>query len=174
VNDLTAYDRVVILICTLDAARVEWDGRSGGDGVKLMPSAYHEGSYQELERCLLLMQTVRPSQWWHVLERYRWGQEQTLDVPVAIRRGGPQLRLPAHCELRSGQAVIGAKTARVRVYRWGAGVDAGKVRDGVRWLTRTMYGGRRSRIQLPDAEYRRAVGLEARDRRERPVATVAA
>jgi hypothetical protein len=189
-QDLTAQHRVIWLIRTRNDAREEWDGRSDGGGVKLMPSAYHEGSYVELERVEALMRDAAHSAWWHVMQRYRFGTSQTLELPVRAkprrfgligeaydRLGHDLYHLPAHCELAVGQVVSGKKTARVRVYRWDPAVDMTKVRSGVRWLTQAMYDGRRSRIVVPDELYRRLVGLPPRDekrRREDPVATIAA
>ena len=185
-DDLTVHHRIVWLIRTLDEARQAWNSNAGDGGVLLMPSDYHEGSYRELEDWLVLMRRSHPSAVWHLLERYRRGQHQTLELqlrsrakkaglvgPWDARLGHDLYVLPPHTEVEAGQAVSGKRTARVRVYRWDARVDMGKVRAGVEFLARSMHGGRRSRIVLPDALYRRLVGMPPREgRRDRSVPTI--
>lgn len=183
-EDLTAQQRVVHLLRSLNDAKNDYGETSTGDGVRLMPSGYHEGSYAELERVLALMRGCLPGcgrkrpgvayrhlgaclayPYWHVAERYLRGDTQTIEVGVVIRRGGSELLIPRHCELVIGQAVSGVKTARVRVYRWNPIVKQREIERGVRWITQTMYDGRRSKIQLPDDLYRRVLGLPPRDER---------
>lgn len=162
-SSLTAADRVTWLLKTLNDARHDYGEPSTGDGVRLMPSTYHQGSYAELEHCLTRMHLEQHTNHWHTSSRYRWGETQTITVPVRQLRKGPELQLPPHCELVSGQATIGHNHARVRVYRWDPRVDQHRVNAGIRWLTKTMHGGHRNRIVLPDALYRKALNLPPRE-----------
>ena len=185
---LTATDRVIALLRTVDEARVAWDTRSSGGGALLMPTMWNEGSYAELERCLVLMRdggedtlldpvtgsacfgdngfpvsTIRPAQrrqWWHLVMRYRYGTVRTMTVAVRRNRFGPEIVLPPRCELMSGGGVvIGSKNAVARVYTWSDSVSASVAAEGLCTLTSLMYGGHDKRIQLPVAVLHRELGL---------------
>lgn len=163
-----------------------WDARSSGGGALLMPSLWHEGSYVELERCLMLMRDGGPDtlldpatgratfghfgwpvtilrpplrrQWWHLSARYRWGTTRTITVPLRRTRLGPEMILPKRCELIAGGAVIGTKQARARVYEWSVDVDEQEAARGVGTLVSLMFGGRSSQIQLPVSLLERELG----------------
>jgi hypothetical protein len=90
-----------------------------------MPSAYHEGSYAELERCLIdVRDKGHRREWWHATGRYRLGESRLLTVPIRRLRSGPRPVLPPRAELVAWAGPItGEKTARVRVYLWAESVD---------------------------------------------------
>lgn len=157
---LAAEDRVIELLRTFNEARVAYGRGSTGNGVIHMPSMWHEGSYAELERRLLEMREgIQRPYWWHISQRYRWGVEVTVIVPVVRRRMGAEYLLPHHCELVAGGPSVGEKKAMARVYRWSEDVDDGVVTTGVRTLTALMYDGRDDRIQLPRLVLARKLGL---------------
>lgn len=188
---LEPQDRVALLLRTLDEARVAWDARSSGGGASLMPTMYGEGSYAELERCLILMReggedvlldpatgkatlgdggfvvsVMRAPQrrlWWHVCQRYRWGVERVLLVHVRKRAGTFDYLMPPNTELVAGGAAVGESRARVRAYCWSEDVDDWLVAKGLEVLTSLMHGGRSEQIWLPDSLFRRALGLPPRD-----------
>lgn len=55
---------------------------SSDDRVLLMSKLWHEGSYKELHRALYVMRAERPSEYWHVAERYlRCTRRQTMGCP---------------------------------------------------------------------------------------------
>ena len=185
---LTATDRVRALLRTVEEARVAWDTRSSGGGALLMPTMWSEGSYAELERCLILMRDggedtlldpvtgresfgpngfpvtiLRPAQrrlWWHVVMRYRYGTVRTMTVAVRRTRFGADIVLPPRCELMSGGGVvIGSKNAVARVYTWSEQVSQSTAAEGLCTLTSLMYGGRDKLIQLPVSVLHRELGL---------------
>jgi len=161
---MTAEQRVILLLRTYYEAREGWDSRSSGGGVRLMPSAWHEGSYVELERCLAdLRDGENRPLWFHTTRRYRDGEHVSLQVPVHRTRLGPSFVLPACCELEAGASNVTDRYASVKVYRWRSDVRDGLAEAGVQHLTASMFQGRHWRITVPDVFYRRAVGLPLRD-----------
>jgi len=169
---LTASERVVLLLRTFYEAREWWDLRSGGNGVRLMPSVWHEGSYPELEFRLAELRDGRGRPlWFHSTRRYRDGEWVTLDVPVVRTRKGPSFTLPACCESVVGAASLSDRVSRVKCYRWRSDVNQATADHAIGVLVELMYGGRRERIQVPDVFYRRALGLPPRD--ETPVGIAA-
>ena len=97
---MTAAQRVALLLRTLDDARVAWEANASGGGALLMPSTYHEGSYAELERCLIdIRENGHRREWWHATHRYRAGALRTLTVPIRQLRMGPRPVLPPRTEL---------------------------------------------------------------------------
>lgn len=185
---LTATDRVIALLRTINEAREAWDTRSSGGGALLMPTMWHEGSYQELERCLRLMREggedtlidpisgretfgregfsvtiMRPAmrrQWLHLVYRYRYGTVLTMTVAVRRTRFGADIVLPPRCELLGGGGVvIGSKNAVARVYTWPDWVRPDVAAEGLCTLTGLMYGGRDKLIQLPVNVLQRELGL---------------
>jgi hypothetical protein len=162
--ELTAEDRVVELLRTLAEAREAYGTSSTGQGVRLMSSLWWEGSYAELERAMRdLRESSRRPLWWHACQRYRWGTEHLVILPVIRRRSGAEFRLPPFCELIAGGPAIGAKHALCRIYRWREDVDAAKAQDGVAALTALMFRGRSDRIVLPKLILRRRLGLPIQD-----------
>ena len=151
---------MVELLRTLTEARIAYSYESTGDGVRLMPSMYSEGSYAELESRLRdLRESRRRQLWWHISQRYRFGVERLIVCPVVRRRTGPEFCLPPHCELVAGGPAIGARAAYCRVYRWRAEVNLELVAQGVSVLTRSMFGGESQRIVLPQVVLRRVLGM---------------
>jgi len=147
-----AAERVTWLLRTYYDAREGYGTESTGQGVRLMPSDYHRGSYPELERCLIEMRDNRHRrEWWHATRRYRDTRRVIIEVAVRRNRHGAVPVLPPHCELAGGAVFSGAKHARVLVRRWAEDVRPELAEAGVRRLVETMYGGRRERIVLPPA-----------------------
>lgn len=164
---LEATERVELLLRTYEEARVSYGVGSTGNGVRLMPSMWHEGSYSELEGALLtLRESVRRPLWWHACQRFRWGTEHLVILPVIRRKAGPDFRLPPFTELIAGGPAVGSRFALCRVYRWRDDVDATKAADGVAALTRLMFKGRTDRIMLPQLILRRRLGLPVEGERE--------
>lgn len=157
---LAAQDRVIELLKTFNEARVTYGRGSTGNGVILMPSMWHEGSYAELEQRLKQMREgkQRPL-WWHLSHRYRWGVERTILCPVVRRRLGPEFVLPRFTELVAGGPAVGSKHAIARVYSWSEKVDDATVGKGVRVLTDLMFDGDWTRIELPKVVLQRLLGL---------------
>jgi hypothetical protein len=161
---LSAEERVILLLRTFYEAREYWDGRAAGEGVKLMPSVWHEGSYPELEDRLIELRDGRGrALWFHATRRYRDGEWVTLRVPVARTLRGPVLQLPPHCELAVGAADISEREVTVKCYRWRSDVKQATADLGIDTLVKRMYKGRRDRIIVPDAFFRRALGLPPRE-----------
>jgi hypothetical protein len=155
-----AEQRVVQLMRTLSEARVSYGLGSTGEGVTLMPSQYHEGSYSELERRLReLRESSRRRLWWHSSQRYRWGVERVIVAPVVRRKAGPEFRLPPFCELIAGGPAVGSKKAIARVYSWREDVDEDAAAEGITALAELMYDGEYDRIVLPMLVLRRVLGI---------------
>jgi hypothetical protein len=166
---LAAEERVELLLRTYEEARVSYGVGSTGQGVRLMPSMWHEGSYSELERSLLaLRESARRPLWWHACQRFRWGTEHVVVLPVKRNRLGAEFLLPRDCnfEVIAGGPAVGSKHAVARIYRWTEAVDVGKAIEGVAALTALMFGGRSDRIQLPQLILRRRLGLPIEGERE--------
>lgn len=121
----------------------------------MMPSVWHEGSYQELEEQLRRMRESpdRPL-WWHVSYRYRFGITTTTILPVVRRRKGPEFILPANAELLAGGPSVGDKQAVASIYIWRPDVDMGMVDRGV-----TVLAHRMRHHELPDYLFRRLLNL---------------
>jgi len=165
VKTLTPTATLVELLRTLDEARTAWEAGSRGDGVVMMPSAYHEGSYAELELRLTEMRdNGRRPEWWHLSHRHRWGTERQRHVPVRRTRRGPEPVLPGHTELLGVSTVTG-NTVLVNVYEWSPRVDERMVERGLAYLLTTMHEGDRWRLQLPVLYLYRALGLPPPDER---------
>lgn len=116
-----------------------------GDGVLLMPKQWNR-SFRELERCLHKMRDERPSQWWHVTERYLRCDDRIMEV--AVRKGRP--KLPPHVEVVAGAPMSGQKTARLRVHVWSPAVRAEKVRRGLEWLADEFRGEPYLPVEMTD------------------------
>lgn len=123
---------------------VERAGRSGvrgdDDTVSLMPRSYN-ASVREVERLMRRMKVERPSQWWHVSERYLRSQRSSKTVLWWQGRW----QLPAHhevvaqpggwtLELARGKKRRAPQEFRVAVVSWSPAVRAQKVRLGLAWL----------------------------------------
>lgn len=163
---LTPVERVELLLRTLNEARVSYGEPSTGTGSSIMPSTYNAGSYQELERCLVVLrESPYRNLWWHASSRYRWGETQTMICRVERRKNRPDIfQLPPYCELIAGGPAIGSKSALVRVYHWSDDVDEKRAHAGLRALTRLMYDGDRGRIKLPLPLLYRTLGLPLREK----------
>jgi len=161
---VTAQERVVLLLRTFYEARESYGAGSVGDGVRLMPSVWHEGSYPELEFRLAELRDGRGRRlWFHSTRRYRDGEWVTLDVPVVRTRRGPSFTLPPCCESVVGAASLSDRVSRVKCYRWRSDVDQATADHAIGVLIEMMYDGSRERIQVPEVFYRRALGLPARE-----------
>ena len=115
---------------------------------------------------LTLRESNRRPLWWHACQRYRWGAEVVMILPVVRRITGPDFRLPPFCELIAGGPAVGSRFAMARVYRWRDDVDQAKATDGVHALTALMFRGHTDRITLPLAVLRRKLGLPVEGERE--------
>ena len=136
---------VVELLRTLP--EVQAPLQSGGEGgiektgrLLLMGNDYHQGSYRELERLLAVMKEDRPSQRWHVLERYTRCDRRRMKV----RFVGGKAILPAHHAL-IGDTLRGKGTRAVTVEEriveaWDPSVRLERVRRGVAWLAVSFRG----------------------------------
>lgn len=165
-TQLSATARVVLLLRTFNEARVSYSVESTGNGLTLMPSDWHEGSYEELERRLVEQREAHRELWRHVGYRYRWGDERLIVCPVVRRMRGSEFVLPGNCELIAGGPSVGNRVALARVYRWADFVDDGKVVKGVTMLTESMFAGEHWRIMLPLSLLRRELGLPVEGERE--------
>jgi hypothetical protein len=139
---------------------VDWDGRADGEGVLLMPSPYNEGSYRELEARLTDLREQHRQLWWHVNQRYRFGESRVILATVIRRKGGAQFSLPPRTELVAGGPSVGSRLAVCRVYQWSERVRPDLVVEGVDVLTRSMHDGRADRIWLPSTVYDRVMGKQ--------------
>lgn len=145
--------RVIQLLRTYNDALHDWNGGSGGDGVRLMPSMWVEGSYAELERALRRMRDGAPGDrqlWWHVSARYFWTTHRTTEVGVRRSRLGPLAVAPPHCEIDLVKE-MSHSTATVRVTCWSPDVDSGLLRAGVARVADLMYDGDVGRVIVPRA-----------------------
>ena len=152
-------DRVVELLRTLREAREDWDTRSGGGGVQLMPSTYNEGSYRELERSLWLMREQSKNLWWHTTMRYLYGTTSTILVSSRKTTKGRQPVMPNRTELLIAGEWLGGNLMQAKVYTWSNAVQPRLCDDGVGWLLKEMYRGDTSRIHLPEVFLYRALGM---------------
>lgn len=92
-------------------------GGEGGWGLS-MPHTYTD-SVRELERLLRVMREVRPSQHWHVSERYIRATSVVRDVP-------------AKRKTKHGKTVTVVE--RRVIVQWNPAVRAHKVELGIAWL----------------------------------------
>jgi hypothetical protein len=159
---MSKTERVVVLLETLNEARdgdgsiVQW-GEQMGARMNVHGSLWHStcreakhdclkpgkrclSSYAELERVLGVMRTERPSQFFHVTERYL----RCSQIPKNVRTG---------TRVEHGKAV--PVYERRLVTSWSPVVRLEKVRRGVEWLAGAMV-----RVELP-AEYRDAMDRKA-------------
>lgn len=122
--------------------------RGDGGGWPHMASTWN-ASYRTLDALLDRMKPEslggggeRPSQWWHVTERYLRCEHRVIEVRAVRRRNGQvDFKLPPHTELEAGAPSIKDSTARVRVAQWSSAVRAEKVRRGIEWLAESWPAG---------------------------------
>lgn len=148
---LNVQQRVELLLRSYNDALHAWDPGSGGDGVRLMPSMWNEGSYTELERALRELREGPPRErqlWWHVSARYLWTGERIGAVAVRRSRLGPVAIPPRHAEI---EVIIemGHASARARLRTWSEAVRDDLVREGVHEISERMYGGDVGRVVVP-------------------------
>lgn len=162
---VTASDLVIELLRTLDEARSDWDARSDGEGVLLMPSAYTYGSYRELERRLDEMRDAGGELrelWWHTCLRYRWGTRRRAWVAAARTKRGVVPLSPTGSEvLVMGEVAGDGPTLRAQVIlrAWDQRADDALAGRGVAHLLTTMYAGDTARIRLPIPYLHRLLGI---------------
>lgn len=150
---MNVHQRIELLLRSYDDAMHDWDPGSGGDGVRMMPSMWNEGSYGELERALRTMRdgTPKPRQlWWHVSARYFWWTERQAPVHVRRSRLGPVAIPPPHAEIVL-VIEMSYSTALARVREWDERVNDQLVREGVAMLAELMYDGDVGRVVVPRA-----------------------
>lgn len=124
-----------------------------------MPSMYSTGSYAELERALAEMREGHRQLWWHVNQRYRFGQRRLMMAPLRKTRTGLQFMLPPRTERISSSLFPVGKTSLIYVYQWSDQVRPDLVKQGVTALTQTMYSGDTQRIVLPVLLLKQRLGL---------------
>jgi hypothetical protein len=161
-DGMTKTERVIVLLETLNEARdgdgsLGYSGEQKGATMNVHGSLWHSAcreakhdclkpgkrclsSYAELERALAAMRSERPSQFFHVTERYL----RCSQIPKNIRTG---------TRVEQGKAV--PVYERRLVTSWSPAVRLEKVRRGVEWLAGAMV-----RVELP-AEYRDAMAKRA-------------
>ena len=158
---LTSRDLVVELLRTLSEAENAWHTGSGGEGVIRTPTIYREGSYAELERCLIQMRDGHlRREWWHLSSRYLWGMEHNEVVRYKRTTKGPLAELPPRSELLISIEVLPKTLMLVRLYTWSPEVDPRMVDQGLDELLGLMYGGDTEKIQLPQELLYLALGKE--------------
>lgn len=144
--------KLIQLIRTLDEAQTTWHKGAQGEGPRLMPSLYHEGSYQELEHRLAEMRDnpAQRTNWWHLCQRYRWGTLERTTLTYTVTRQGRRPHLPANTELiHQGNATAGhPPRINVTLYRHPP-TDPDRINAALDHLATTMHGGNTTRIRLP-------------------------
>lgn len=148
-RDLAGRERAIVALLELlpdfaDPAFGQGTGDGDGGRTPRMPAPYRTPSVQELERLLGVMRAERPSQWWHVRERYLLCRKvRRRDVP----------RFKGQWRVRSNEAVVfpagwdvsvldeqsrrrsrPVTVAHAIVVVWDPAVRQEKVRRGVTWL----------------------------------------
>lgn len=161
---LRPADLVVELLRTLVEAR-EGFNPGNGDGVRQMPTLYHEGSYAELELRLSEMRdNGRYVEWWHVSHRWRlesFVPRRKLLVNYLRTKKGIQPLLPPRCELAIVGDVVDRRSMIVFCYVWSERVDPEIANDGVRTLVELMHDGDTTKLALPLPFLHRAIGKES-------------
>jgi hypothetical protein len=120
----TVHQKLILLLQTLEDAQTSWHTGTGNGGPQLMPSAYHQGSYPELEAALRTMRdnpTTRPW-WWPLNQRYRWGTLHRTKLTYRRTIKGPRPQLPPNTELINTGTTNG-QTMQATIYRWTPTVD---------------------------------------------------
>lgn len=159
--------RVVALLRTYTDALHNWDVGSSGDGVRLMPSMWNEGSYSELERALRSMRDGSPELrrlWWHVSARYLWLTLRKGTVRVKRSRLGPVAIPPPHAEIEVVLEMFHS-TATARMRCWSRAVDPELVRVGVSTLADLMYEGDHGRVIVPRGALDARAGVDTASQR---------
>ena len=157
-------DLVIELLKTLDEALTDFVPWTDGGGVKLMPSAYREGSYIELETRLREMRDGEyHREWWHISERYLWGKIKRSPVRTRKTVKGRIPILPPRSELEIAGESIGGGLQVVQYYTWRSTVDPKVVERGIARLVLTMYDGDTTQLRLPNIFLWRLLGIERGD-----------
>lgn len=110
------------------------DIKGDGNSIAAMPSTWND-SYRELERCLLKLRTERPTQYWHLCERYVRCATKQIEVPM--QNGKP--KLPPHTELAAIRET-GRRYTTVMVKQWTPAVRAEKVRKAIDYIASEFKG----------------------------------
>jgi hypothetical protein len=167
VKPLTHTQRLIELIRTLHDAQTTWNPQSNGDGPRLMPTMWTQGSYAELEHQLRNLRDNPETRtaWWHTSHRYRWGTTRKTTVPIRRTRQGPVPRLPANTELVSAGTIDGHHQ-HVVVYQWRLDVNQAHVNNGIDVLLERMHNGQPHMIRIPHDIYCHAAGIPINEPRE--------
>jgi len=141
---LTRRQRIVRLLSTyrdVVAPRTSDLGVSAehGDRILLMPPAYHEGSYRELERCLLRLRVRFPRLDWQVRARYFESEQKTRAL---ARRSGGWVGLGENERIVGTpvQTLYGKGNYRAFVESWDPHVDPVRVARGVDLIEKWWRG----------------------------------
>jgi hypothetical protein len=153
---MTKRGTIVELLRRFNEAR-EAFGEAGGPGdgshVPQMARVWNS-SFRELEKRLIQMRSERPSQFWHVSERYIRATRRQVDLKYQaglylLETDGRWARLPAHCEVVVGFVTAGERGKTVKgvlgpgpcvVASWDSRVRQSKVDRGVDWLAEAFSG----------------------------------
>lgn len=136
---MTKAARIALLLEHYNEAEETLNAPGGtpgtGDRIPLMPPTWNR-SMRELERCLKQLATHRPSQNWHLRERYIRAQD--VRITVTVKNGN--LRIPAHHTLIAGAANTGERKANIRCRRWNPAVRQHKVDLALDYLAHRYQG----------------------------------
>src|SRR5690242_2734553 len=122
--------------------------RSTGTHVPLMSGLWHgacpkncivrgtcNSPYAKLEALLPILKAERPSQWWHLTQRYIACEDKVIEVGTIKTLKGREPKLPPYTKARGAPALkAGFPTARIAVRQWKPEVRLEKVRRAVEWL----------------------------------------
>jgi hypothetical protein len=141
VRALTSREIVVELLRTYADACGPGELGEGSDGADdrllLMSRLWHQGSYRELGRCLLIMRAREPRLYWHTAHRYlRVTTRITLGCPGCGKATREGTRHTHHDGFRSRRFERG----RIVEERWHPRVDLRLVDEGIAWLVREHRG----------------------------------
>lgn len=141
-------NRTTVIVSILEQfdelANPLWSTSGGGSGGPAKMPATYNASVREVERLVRVMPSVRPSQAWHLTERYFRCQRSTQTVRF-LR--GRFVGLQPHCEVvgrPGGWELVLAEQRQKRtqtptemraiVVTWNPAVRMQKVEAGVQWL----------------------------------------
>jgi len=137
---LTKREQILItMLHRFHEARDPAFGRDGmpgdGQGYAHMPSTWN-GSYRELERCLVALRDAAPVSYVHLMARHVTRTERV--KLLRFVNGKPVL--PPRCEVVAGSVSIGEQYATCRVLEYPDWVRDEMVDHGLAWVSREFRG----------------------------------